>query len=79
MTPLCLQPRRPGAPSGGAFVNLDELVIAAGGRNYLAKDSRLTAGTFRKMYPRLDDFLRVRNEVDPQHVFTSDLSRRLKI
>lgn len=58
---------------------LDELVLAAGGRNYLAKDSRLTAGTFRKMYPRLDEFLAVREAVDPERVFTSDLARRLKI
>ncbi len=58
---------------------LDELVLAAGGRNYLAKDSRLTAGTFAKMYPRLEEFLAVREAVDPEHVFTSDLARRLKI
>ena len=44
---------------------LDEQVIGAGGRVYLAKDSRLSADAFRKMYPRLDDFLAVRREVDP--------------
>ena len=58
---------------------LDELVVAAGGRVYLAKDSRLGASTFRRMYPRLDDFLRVREAVDPEHLFTSDLARRLHI
>lgn len=58
---------------------LDEQVVAAGGRCYLAKDSRLGAGTFRKMYPRLDDFLAVRKRVDPGHLFTSDLSRRLQL
>ena len=48
---------------------LDEQVVAAGGRVYLAKDSRLGAATFRQMYPRLDDFLAVRREVDPdRHV-----------
>jgi hypothetical protein len=37
---------------------LDTEVIAAGGRVYLAKDSRLSAAAFRKMYPRLDEFPR---------------------
>ncbi len=56
---------------------LDEQVVAAGGRCYLAKDSRLDAATFRQMYPRLDDFLAVRKRIDPTRMFTSDLSRRL--
>jgi decaprenylphospho-beta-D-ribofuranose 2-oxidase len=31
------------------------------------------------MYPRLDDFRRVRAEVDPAGLFSSDLSRRLEL
>jgi decaprenylphospho-beta-D-ribofuranose 2-oxidase len=58
---------------------LDELVVAAGGRVYLAKDSRLSASTFRQMYPRLDDFLAVRRKVDPDGLFNSDLARRLQL
>ena len=58
---------------------LDELVISAGGRVYLAKDSRLSASAFRQMYPRLGDFLAVRRAVDPAGVFTSDLARRLNL
>jgi decaprenylphospho-beta-D-ribofuranose 2-oxidase len=58
---------------------LDEEVVGVGGRVYLAKDSRLTAERFRQMYPRLDDFLAVRRQADPEHLFSSDLARRLAI
>jgi decaprenylphospho-beta-D-ribofuranose 2-oxidase len=58
---------------------LDTEVVAAGGRVYLAKDSRLSAETFRKMYPRLEEFLAVRREVDPDGIFNSDLARRLEL
>ena len=56
---------------------LDELVLGAGGRMYLAKDSRATGATIRQGYPRFDDWLAVRNSVDPKGVFVSDMSRRL--
>ena len=58
---------------------LDEIVLAHGGRVYLAKDSRLPAAAFRAMYPRLEEFLAVKREVDPSNRFTSDLARRLEI
>ena len=58
---------------------LDELVISAGGRVYLAKDSRTSPRALRTMYPRLDEFARVRATVDPSGRFHSDLSRRLDL
>jgi decaprenylphospho-beta-D-ribofuranose 2-oxidase len=58
---------------------LDEQVVAAGGRVYLAKDSRLSAETFRNMYPRVEEFLAVRRQVDPDGIFNSDLARRLEL
>jgi decaprenylphospho-beta-D-ribofuranose 2-oxidase len=68
-------PARPGlAP---VLDDLDARVAEAGGRVYLAKDSRLSARTFAAMYPRADEFARVRDRVDPARILASDLARRL--
>lgn len=58
---------------------LDELVLAAGGRHYLAKDARMSAATLAAGYPRLAEFRRVRDRVDPDRVFCSDLARRVGV
>ena len=58
---------------------LDELVLGAGGRTYLAKDSRSSAATIAAMYPRLTELRDVRRSLDPDGVFVSDLARRLEL
>jgi decaprenylphospho-beta-D-ribofuranose 2-oxidase len=70
--------RTPGLDgSGGLLARLDRLVLDAGGRVYLAKDSRVPAGVLAEMYPRLAEFRKRRAEFDPAGILASDLSRRL--
>lgn len=58
---------------------LDELVLGAGGRHYLAKDAHTTPEAIRRGYPRLDEWRAVRRAVDPAGVWVSDQSRRLRL
>ena len=63
----------------GVLDALDDLVLEAGGRIYFAKDARLSPDKVRAMYPRLGEFLSVKNRVDPDHQMASDLARRLQL
>jgi FAD/FMN-containing dehydrogenase len=56
---------------------LNELVIAEGGRVYLAKDALTRGEHYRAMEPRLDAFLAVRRKWDPQGRLRSAQSVRI--
>ncbi|MCX7835861.1 MAG: FAD-binding oxidoreductase [bacterium] len=58
---------------------LDQMVIEAGGRVYLAKDVRLSPETFRKMYPELSIWKNVCRKYNDEIRFQSSLSKRLQI
>jgi decaprenylphospho-beta-D-ribofuranose 2-oxidase len=58
---------------------MDEVVASENGRIYLAKDSRMHPKYLRQMYPRLEEFQKVRAKYDPHGKFSSNLSRRLEL
>ena len=69
-----------GPPELGPLLDrIDTDVAEAGGRVYLAKDSRLRPGLVGRMYPRLAEWVEVRDRVDPHRVMCSDLARRLDL
>jgi decaprenylphospho-beta-D-ribofuranose 2-oxidase len=64
---------------GRLLRELDELVMTAGGRHYLAKDSCSSPEVIRAGYPRFDEWLAIRRRVDPDGLWVSDQARRLEL
>ncbi len=58
---------------------LDTLLMEHGGRLYLAKDAMTTPGVFAAMYPRLDEFRAICQQVDPAGRFRTSQARRLHL
>ena len=61
------------------LTELEGLAVAAGGRIYLAKDSIATGDSVKAMYPEHAEFVATANRVDPEHVFETDLVKRLNL
>jgi decaprenylphospho-beta-D-ribofuranose 2-oxidase len=58
---------------------LDQIVVDAGGRIYLTKDSRMKPEIFQKGYPRLPEFLQTKSRIDGGKQMQSLQSKRLGI
>lgn len=60
---------------------MDELVLGAGGRFYLAKDSTLTPEHFAASIgdQAMDEYFSLKAQLDPDSILSSNLARRLKL
>jgi len=58
---------------------IDKLVMSAGGRVYLTKDSRLSHKCLESMYPKLNEWKKIKRSIDPDNNWQSDQGRRLKL
>ena len=56
---------------------VDAMVLDAGGRHYLAKDAYLSPDHVRRGYPHLEEWRALRDTMDPEGRWSSDLGRRL--
>ena len=56
---------------------LDEIVLSYEGRQYLAKDARMSEQVFKKSYKNWEKFISVKAKYDPKNIFASQQSRRL--
>ncbi len=59
--------------------DLNKIVLRARGRVYLAKDAFLDREDFEAMYPRLEEFKKIKRRHDPRNHFRSHQSERLGI
>lgn len=60
------------------FANrLFQYTLDCGGKVFLAKDELLPRHIFERMYPRYQEFVQVKQEIDPEPMFMSDMYRRL--
>jgi decaprenylphospho-beta-D-ribofuranose 2-oxidase len=58
---------------------VDDLVLRGGGRIYLTKDSRMRSHHLISMYPEIERWKSIKNEVDPRNCWQSDQGRRLNL
>lgn len=70
---------RAGKKADKLIAELETMTAEAGGRVYFAKDATLDARHVPAMYPELSKFAAVVNKMDPEGVYETDLTRRLKI
>jgi decaprenylphospho-beta-D-ribofuranose 2-oxidase len=73
-----LHPNRRHVARMDQFVDdLVESVIRFGGKVHLAKDMVLKRDQFQRLFPKYGEFLAIKQRVDPDEIFQSDMYRRL--
>jgi FAD/FMN-containing dehydrogenase len=60
-----------GLPYAAYFALFESIVAGVGGRPHWGKMHTLGADRLRELYPRFEDFVRIRDEVDPGGRFTN--------
>ncbi|MDI6100582.1 D-arabinono-1,4-lactone oxidase [Actinoplanes sp. NEAU-A12] len=66
-----------GSPYEPYFRAVEEVCAALGGRPHWGKLHYRDAASLRAAYPRFDDFLAVRDRLDPKRVFANDYLKRV--
>lgn len=59
------------------FDHVESVFRAAGGRPHWGKMHSLTADELSRLYPRYDDFVAVRDSVDPERVFRNEYTEKV--
>lgn len=59
------------------FAAVEQIMAGLGGRPHWGKLHSRTAADLRKVYPRFDDFLLVRDELDPERRFANPYLERV--
>ena len=62
-----------------AVDRLIDATVKRGGKIHLAKDQVLRPDQFHRVYPRYRELLTIKQRLDPEGLFTSDLARRVGI
>jgi decaprenylphospho-beta-D-ribofuranose 2-oxidase len=71
--------KRNEAASRAAVDRLVDATVKYGGKIHLAKDQVLRPDQFYRVYPRYAELLEIKEKLDPEGLFTSDLARRVGI
>jgi len=66
-----------GMPYERYFRGFEEICVGLGGRPHWGKLHYRDAESLREVYPRFDDFLAVRERVDPARVFENEYTRQV--
>jgi decaprenylphospho-beta-D-ribofuranose 2-oxidase len=73
-----LHPKKRHVERMNRFVDeLVESVIRVGGKVHLAKDMVLKRDQFQRLFPKYREFLEIKERIDPEELFQSDMYRRL--